>query len=32
MPWCTKMDLIMLAVAIVAGAITIVVQRNKKEN
>lgn len=31
MPWCTKMDLIMLAVAIVAGVITIVVQRNKKE-
>lgn len=31
MPWCTKMDLIMLAVAIVAGVITIVVERNKKE-
>lgn len=31
MPWCTKMDLIMLVVAIVTGAITIVVQRNKKE-
>ena len=31
MPWCTKMDLIMLAVAIVAGVITLIVQRNKKE-
>lgn len=31
MPWCTKIDLIMLAVAIVAGLITIVVERNKKE-
>ena len=31
MPWCTKTDLIMLAVAIVAGVITLIVQRNKKE-
>lgn len=31
MPWCTKMDLIMLAVAIVAGVIALVVERNKKE-
>ncbi len=31
MPWYTKMDLVMLAVAIVAGVITLIVQRNKKE-
>lgn len=32
MPWFTKMDLIMLAVAVVAGVIMLIVQRNKKKN